>query len=262
MRFQSAGDLEVPEAFDLQYASGDEIEPVFYLNPVDGSYLFSVRNSLIKRLFDICFSLLVIAGILSWLVPILAVLIKLGSKGPVFFVQIRDGKGGKPFKCLKFRTMVVNIESDFRQASGNDERITSIGAFLRVTNLDELPQFLNVLRGDMSVVGPRPHMVYHSKKFSPNITNYHDRHLCKPGITGLAQVRGSHGPTPRTVDMAHRTKYDLFYIKNWSFLLDLKIVAGTVLNKFGRQVESGERQGQQLRVSELARKPFKEVSEI
>lgn len=155
------------------------------------SYVIEKRNYfLVKRIFDIVLSSLVIVFIISWLFPIIALLIKLNSRGPVFFVQRRVGRWGKSFNCLKFRTMVVNEQANTRQASDNDTRITRVGNFLRKSNLDEFPQFINVLLGQMSVVGPRPHMHADCNKFSSVIANYKFRNMVKPGITGLAQVKG------------------------------------------------------------------------
>ncbi|SFQ83020.1 exopolysaccharide biosynthesis polyprenyl glycosylphosphotransferase [Hymenobacter arizonensis] len=181
-----------------------------------------------KRAFDLVFSLLVVAFLLSWLVPLIALLIKLDSKGPTFFRQLRTGKDGRPFYCLKFRSMAPNAEADERQASRGDQRVTKVGAFLRKTSLDELPQFLNVLRGEMSVVGPRPHMLRHTQDYAQVIDNFMDRHAVTPGITGLAQVCGHRGETKEVESMARRVNADLQYIRHWSFLLDLKIVLLTV----------------------------------
>lgn len=187
-------------------------------------------NRLVKKFFDICFSLIVILTIFPWLFPILMVIIKIGSKGPVFFKQQRSGEDNKAFTCLKFRTMRVNKLSDELQASENDPRITKIGAFMRKTNLDEFPQFFNVLWGSMSVVGPRPHMLKHTEQYSELINNYLVRQYAKPGITGWAQVRGFRGETKELKDMEKRVEYDIWYIENWSFLLDLKIIWLTVWN--------------------------------
>lgn len=187
-------------------------------------------NRISKKLFDICFSLLVILLIFPWLFPILMLIIKLGSKGPVFFRQERSGEDNKAFSCLKFRTMRVNKLADELQATANDPRITKIGAFMRKTNLDELPQFFNVLWGSMSVVGPRPHMLKHTEQYSELINNYLVRHYAKPGITGWAQVHGFRGETKELIDMQKRVEFDIWYIENWSFLLDLKIIWLTVWN--------------------------------
>ena len=187
-------------------------------------------NRICKKLFDISFSLLVILGIFSWLFPLLILLVKMSSKGPVFFSQKRSGEDNREFTCLKFRTMRVNKLADELQATAGDQRITKIGAFMRKTNLDELPQFFNVLWGSMSVVGPRPHMLKHTEQYSDLIHNYLVRHLAKPGITGWAQVNGYRGETKELIDMKKRVEYDIWYIENWSFLLDLKIIWLTVWN--------------------------------
>ncbi len=187
-------------------------------------------NSLIKRVFDIIFSGLVIVAILSWLTPLLAIIITLESKGPVFFRQRRNGINYKEFNCYKFRSMQVNTESDTKAAGRNDMRVTRIGRFLRKTSLDELPQFYNVFLGQMSVVGPRPHMVSHSNVFEQRIDKFMVRHFVKPGITGLAQIRGYRGEIENKFDIVNRVKFDIFYIENWSLALDLKIIVQTVLN--------------------------------
>lgn len=189
-------------------------------------------NSLAKRIFDLVFSGLVLLLLLSWVMPLLAIIIKLDSPGPVLFRQLRTGKDGKPFYCLKFRSMHINAESDHKQASRNDSRITRVGAILRRTSMDELPQFLNVLLGEMSVVGPRPHMIRHTEDYAKIIDNFMVRHAVTPGITGWAQVEGHRGETKETEAMVRRVDADLFYIRNWSLGLDLKIVALTVLQAF------------------------------
>ncbi|HEY8387579.1 MAG TPA: sugar transferase [Parasegetibacter sp.] len=191
-------------------------------------YLRSRRNYYIaKRIFDIVFSALVIVFILSWLIPVIALCVKLSSRGPVFFVQKRVGYLGKTFHCLKFRTMRVNALADKLAARENDSRITRIGRFLRTTNLDELPQFFNVLMGDMSIVGPRPHMHADCHKFSRYVENYKFRNLIKPGITGLAQVKGYRGPANTFEDIFHRFQYDAFYVRNANFGLDIRIIRKT-----------------------------------
>ncbi len=192
--------------------------------------LTSPLNRIMKKVFDVLFSLFVIVLIFTWLFPILIVLIKLGSKGPAFFKQVRSGENNNSFTCLKFRTMRVNALSDELQATKGDPRITRIGAFMRKTNLDELPQFFNVLIGQMSVVGPRPHMLEHTKQYTDLINNYLVRHFAIPGITGWAQVNGYRGETKELVDMEKRVEFDIWYIENWTFLLDLKIIWLTVRN--------------------------------
>ncbi|MEH6679597.1 MAG: undecaprenyl-phosphate glucose phosphotransferase [Sediminicola sp.] len=187
-------------------------------------------NSFIKRLFDIVFSILVIVGILSWFTPLLALIITLESRGPVFFRQKRNGIDNREFYCYKFRSMAPNNDADTFQAHKNDMRITRVGRFIRRTSLDELPQFYNVLFGNMSVVGPRPHMVKHTNEYANRVDKYMLRHFVKPGITGLAQVRGYRGEIERENDILNRIKFDIFYIENWSLFLDIKIVFQTVLN--------------------------------
>lgn len=182
-----------------------------------------------KRMFDVLFALLVVTFLLSWLIPLVALIIKLESRGPVFFKQLRTGKDNKPFYCFKFRSMHVNDEANHRQASRGDARITRVGAIIRKTNIDELPQFLNVLRGEMSIVGPRPHMLKHTEEYAQVVNNFMQRHTVTPGITGLAQVRGFRGETKEIIAMAKRVKVDIWYIKNWSLLLDLKIVVMTIV---------------------------------
>ena len=189
-------------------------------------------NAYIKRSFDVIFSLVVILGLLSWLVPILALIIVIESKGPVFFRQSRNGIDNREFFCYKFRSMALNNEADKHSATKNDMRVTKIGKFIRRTSIDELPQFYNVFFGTMSVVGPRPHMVKHTSLYSDKVDKYMVRHLVKPGITGLAQVRGYRGEIEKDSDITNRTKFDIFYIENWSMFLDLKIILQTVINAF------------------------------
>jgi putative colanic acid biosynthesis UDP-glucose lipid carrier transferase len=185
----------------------------------------------IKRAFDIVFSLLVILFLLSWLIPILAILIKLESRGPVFFKQGRPGLDEQEFFCYKFRSMQVNGHTE-KEASKNDPRVTRTGKFMRKTSVDELPQFFNVLLGDMSVVGPRPHLWSQNKAYASKIKKYMVRHYVKPGITGLAQVKGFRGEIETEEDMVNRIKLDVFYIENWSMIMDLKIIFQTVINIF------------------------------
>lgn len=176
------------------------------------------------------FSLIVILGLLSWLTPVLAILITLESKGPVFFRQSRNGVDNREFYCYKFRSMAPNHDADNYQATKNDMRITKIGKIIRSTSIDELPQFYNVFFGTMSVVGPRPHMVKHTNEYSDKVDKYMVRHFVKPGITGLAQVRGYRGEIEKDADILNRTKFDIFYIENWSMFLDIKIMVQTVIN--------------------------------
>jgi putative colanic acid biosynthesis UDP-glucose lipid carrier transferase len=187
-------------------------------------------NKVIKRTFDILFSVIVIVAVLSWLIPILALFIKSESKGPIFFKQKRNGLNYHEFDCFKFRSMTVNEVADVEQVSKNDPRITKIGRFIRKTSIDELPQFFNVFLGDMSVVGPRPHMVSHTEMYAKKVDKFMVRHFIKPGITGLAQTNGYRGEVESEKDIINRVKYDIFYLENWSLLLDIKIVFLTVLN--------------------------------
>lgn len=187
-------------------------------------------NMVIKRGFDILFSSFVIVFVLSWLTPIIALLIKLESKGPIFFKQSRNGFNYEEFDCYKFRSMTPNKDAHLYQATKGDQRVTKVGAFLRKTSIDELPQFYNVLFGDMSVVGPRPHMVSHTNMYAKRIDKFMVRHFVKPGITGLAQTRGFRGEVESDQDIIGRVKYDIFYIENWSLLLDIKIVLQTFVN--------------------------------
>ena len=185
---------------------------------------------LLKRGFDIFFSSLIILFVLSWLTPILAILIKLESKGPVFFTQFRNGHNYKSFNCFKFRSMVINQKADLIQVTRGDNRITTMGKFLRRTSLDEMPQFFNVFLGDMSVVGPRPHMLSHTEMYAKKIDKFMVRHFVKPGITGLAQVSGFRGEVETDKDIIGRVKHDVFYIEKWSFFLDMKIIIKTLFN--------------------------------
>ena len=176
------------------------------------------------------FSSIVIVFVLSWLTPLIAILIKLESKGPVFFKQSRNGFNYQEFDCYKFRSMTPNKNANLYQATRGDQRVTKVGKFIRKTSIDELPQFFNVLFGDMSVVGPRPHMVSHTNMYAKKIDKFMVRHFVKPGITGLAQVSGFRGEVETDKDIIGRVKYDIFYIENWSILLDIKIIAQTFIN--------------------------------
>ena len=190
------------------------------------------ENYLIKRFFDVIFSLLVCFFVLTWLIPILWILIKIESKGPAIFSQKREGLDGKRFICYKFRSMKINKMSDKTHTSANDDRVTKLGAFMRKTSIDELPQFFNVLRGEMSVVGPRPHLPSLSIEYQKDVDDYLRRHIVKPGITGLAQVSGYRGEIKKKSDIKNRVRLDIFYIENWSFLLDIKIILMTIFNVF------------------------------
>jgi putative colanic acid biosynthesis UDP-glucose lipid carrier transferase len=185
-----------------------------------------------KRLFDVAVSIIFIICILSWMLPVLAVLIRLNSRGPVFFKQRRVGRGGRSFTCYKFRTMVVNKLADIQQAKANDERVTRIGKYLRRSNIDEFPQVFNVLLGSMSIVGPRPHMYADCLRFSSIVPGYKLRNFVKPGITGLSQVKGYHGRVTSYECIFKRYQWDVFYVRNCNFLLDLSIVTKTALQRF------------------------------
>ncbi len=223
----------IPEFFNY-------IRRRFILRFIDSVPVVSLRNEplvhlpnrFIKRGFDIVFSLLVILIIFPPIFLIIGSLIKLSSPGPLLFKQKRTGQRGISFNCYKFRSMRLNSNSDKQQATKDDPRITKIGAFIRKTSIDELPQFINVLKGDMSVVGPRPHMLKHTEEYSRLIDKFMIRHLVKPGITGWAQVTGYRGETKTLNDMEGRVQKDVWYIENWSFLLDLKIIAKTLINAF------------------------------
>jgi putative colanic acid biosysnthesis UDP-glucose lipid carrier transferase len=189
-------------------------------------------NFILKRSFDLIFSIMFSLVVLSWLTPILAIIIKLNSKGPVFFRQKRTGYHNKTFTCLKFRTMVENTDADTVQATENDSRVTAVGKFLRKTGIDELSQIFNVLAGQMSIVGPRPHMLQHTEEYSRQIPHYIYRHYFKPGITGLAQISGYRGEIKDLEKMRNRIEQDIFYIENWSLWLDLKIIFITIAHIF------------------------------
>lgn len=203
--------------------------PDAYQNDSSGAYVAISKNYLlVKRSFDILFSALVILLVLSWLLPLAGILIKLDSKGTVLFKQKRVGRNGKPFTCLKLRTMIINIEADEIPAQRNDYRITKLGLFLRRTHLDELPQFFNVLLGSMSVVGPRPHMIADCIRFSFVVPSYAFRHSVKPGITGLAQVRGYHGATIDYESIIKRYYWDSKYIHKAGLWFDIRIMSATI----------------------------------
>tara|TARA_Y100001949_G_scaffold173399_1_gene178908 strand:+ start:990 stop:2348 length:1359 start_codon:yes stop_codon:yes gene_type:complete len=187
-------------------------------------------NTILKRTFDVIFSLFVIVFLLSWITPIIALIIKIESRGPVFFKQTRNGIKFREFICYKFRSMIENNDADIQQATKNDKRVTKIGKILRKTSLDELPQFFNVLIGNMSVVGPRPHMIKENERYSKSVDKFMVRHFVKPGITGLAQVKGFRGEVETDEDIINRVKYDIYYLENWSLILDLNIVFLTTIN--------------------------------
>jgi putative colanic acid biosynthesis UDP-glucose lipid carrier transferase len=199
----------------------------------------------LKRASDIIFSTTIIILLLSWIAPLMAIVIKLNSKGPVFFIQRRVGRGLRSFGCIKFRTMILNYDADKCSACNNDQRVTSLGKFLRKTSLDELPQFINVLLGDMSIIGPRPHMFADCNRFSTYIQDYKFRSLVRPGITGLAQVKGFRGPAEDSYNIVTRFYYDSIYIQKMNFQLDVNILLNTIsqvfaLILFKRNIEKGK----------------------
>lgn len=214
------------------------IKGPFYVSYLNDMPVLTVRsvalddfnNIVKKRIFDILMSSFVILFILSWLIPLLSLIIFIESPGPVFFSQLRTGKNKKSFLCYKFRSMKINKIADLQQATKNDDRITKIGRFLRRTSLDEFPQFINVLIGNMSIVGPRPHMIKHTDDYSKIVDQYMVRHFSKPGITGWAQVNGYRGEITEPSEIKNRVYYDIWYLENWSLLLDIKIIFLTVFN--------------------------------
>ena len=228
-------------AVDFYYVPqfGKHITRRFELYPIGNVPVLAIRpyplsnpiNALLKRSFDLVVSSIVLVLSPIVIIPV-SIVIKLTSPGPVFFKQERTGLRGEPFMCYKFRTMRVNRESDTMQATRNDPRKTKFGNFLRKSNIDELPQFFNVWKGEMSIVGPRPHMIKHTEAYSALIDKYMLRHTIKPGITGWAQVNGYRGQTDELWKMEKRVEYDVWYAENWNFMLDMKIIFLTVVNMF------------------------------
>ena len=206
--------------------------PVVQVHPGPLSYWY---NQLLKRTFDIVFSLFIILFFLSWISIFLFILSLFNGRQDVFFKQKRTGMDGKIFTCLKFRTMYQNPDADNRKAVKNDKRVMPGGRLLRKTGLDELPQFINVFIGQMTVVGPRPHMLKHTQQYRKMVRKYMMRHTVKPGITGLAQVRGFRGEIRKISELKYRVQFDVSYIESWSFMLDLKILFLTVWNFFKGQ---------------------------
>ena len=190
--------------------------------------LNNIFNAVLKRAFDIVFSGFIIIFFLTWMCPLFALIIKLQSRGPVIYKQLREGKDGVYFMCLKFRTMHLNDESDYSWTKLNDPRVTKYGVFLRRTSLDEFPQFLNVFLGNMSIVGPRPHPIQLNDLYRNRVEKFSLRHQTKPGITGLSQMKGYRGSITNYHQMSSRVKLDRFYIQNWTFLFDLKIILLTI----------------------------------
>lgn len=242
-RFSSVGKLKIITETD----TAEDTAPYFHLkngfghvvnlNTITTPFLSHPLDSIFsrsaKRGMDIFLSVLVIVAVLSWLIPLIAVFIKLNSRGPVFFLQKRNKRNGELFTCFKFRSMHGNSDADTLPAGKNDKRITGMGRFLRRYHLDELPQFFNVLWGDMSVVGPRPHMVSDNIKFDALINNYGFRNKVKPGLTGLAQVLGYVGETDDISKMKGRVNLDIFYIRHWSVKMDLAILYRTIGKTLG-----------------------------
>ena len=202
-----------------------------------------------KRALDILISVAVCVLLLWWLLPILAILIKLDSKGPVFFVQQRVGLFGNKFGCIKLRTMIMNEDADHLQASNNDPRITRIGKFLRLSCLDELPQFINVLRGEMSIVGPRPHMITDCREFIKVVPTYNFRHSVKPGITGVAQIKGLRGKTESVQDVILRYQWDCFYVLNATVKMDFELIYKTISQVVGTVIGSNAANGKKKEAS-------------
>lgn len=203
---------------------------LLYLDALEDSKPLKVKNYTVitKRIFDTCIAVVLLLAVCSWLFPVLCIFIRLSSKGPVFFIQKRMGYKGRIFNCIKFRTMRINDQADTQEAAVWDERITTVGRVLRKTGMDELPQLLNVLAGEMSIIGPRPHMLLHHVKFCANMPHYNMRHTVRPGMTGLAQVKGYHGTISDYYSIYGRTRLDLFYAKKSSLWLDMLILVQTL----------------------------------
>lgn len=211
-------------------------ENYFFAKNLQLSYfspLYKKQNQFIKRSVDIIIALFLIITILSWLIPVIAFLIKADSPGPIFFRQKRNREGSRLFTCIKFRTMILNVEADVRAATENDNRITKFGKYLRFYHLDELPQLINVLIGDMSLVGPRPYMPADNIYYENLIDTYALRHSIKPGITGLAQSFGYYGSFQDLDKLKERWRLDILYIRNWSLAMDMKIMYRTFMSSFG-----------------------------
>jgi Undecaprenyl-phosphate glucose phosphotransferase len=219
----------VPDFGDFEFLNANlvnyDLVPILQFHSGPLGYWY---NRFVKRVFDILFSLLIIVGILSWISLILFILSLFGSRQGLFFLQKRTGADGKVFMCFKFRTMMINADADEQQATRDDRRVTPVGRFLRKSSLDELPQFINVFIGNMSVVGPRPHMLKHTRQYRQLVRRFMLRHTVKPGITGLAQVRGYRGEIRRVSEIKNRVSFDVKYVETWSFTLDLKIIWLTV----------------------------------
>ncbi|MCZ2101955.1 MAG: exopolysaccharide biosynthesis polyprenyl glycosylphosphotransferase [Chitinophagales bacterium] len=213
---------EITNSMDIVYLDSFPIQ-TYKRYPLDDSF-----NQLLKRFFDVFFSLLMVGLVLWWLLPLIAIVLLISQGYPIFFVQRRNGLNGKEFDCYKFRTMRADKDNNKKPTEREDPRVTKLGKILRKTSLDELPQFFNVLKGEMSVVGPRPHMVSENESYSDIIKRYALRHYVKPGITGLAQIKGYRGAIECNKDMENRIRSDIYYVRNWSFLLDMYIMYRTV----------------------------------
>lgn len=231
--------LTQPSKATAQQSDINEIREMFReINHRYMVYQPSPYYAAVKRVMDIIISMTFILLVMSWVYPIVALLIKLTSKGPVFFIQKRTGYKGIEFDCFKFRTMYVNADADTKQATSNDKRITPVGRFLRATHLDETAQFFNVLLGDMSIVGPRPHMLYHTRNYSQFIPYYNLRHEAIPGMTGMAQVKGFIGEINVERELRKRIQWDVYYLKHRSVSMDIKIIIGTFGQVFAKAFES------------------------
>ena len=221
--------IERPESHTIATTDMAKIRYLFYeMDQVCLEHKPSASYYSIKRFMDVVLSSLFILLVMTWLTPIIALFIKLTSKGPLFFIQKSTGLFGAEFNCFKFRTMYVNDEADFKQVSINDKRITPVGKFLRITHLDETAQFFNVLIGDMSIVGPRPHMLYHTKYYSECIPYYNLRLEVKPGMTGMAQIKDYIGEINGERELRKRIQWDVYYMKHRSIALDFGILFRTV----------------------------------
>ncbi|MFV0305710.1 MAG: exopolysaccharide biosynthesis polyprenyl glycosylphosphotransferase [Moheibacter sp.] len=220
--FIPSSSLEIKQSLEINYLDSFPIL-TYKKYPLD-----NILNQFIKRVFDLVFTFVVFLFLLWWLLPILSIMVYFSQGSPILFKQKRNGLNGKEFDCLKFRTMRDDKNNSKKPTERNDPRVTKLGKILRKTSLDELPQFINVLKGEMSIVGPRPHMVSENESYSEIINRYALRHYVKPGITGLAQIRGFRGAVDSNKDMEMRIKTDIYYVRNWSFLLDLDVIFGTV----------------------------------
>ncbi|MET3731540.1 exopolysaccharide biosynthesis polyprenyl glycosylphosphotransferase [Moheibacter stercoris] len=214
--------IENKQSLEINYLDSF---PILYYKKLPLDHTF---NQFTKRVFDIVFTVFVFVFLLSWLMPIIALLVLITQGRPIFFSQKRNGLNGEEFDCLKFRTMIPHKHNSVKPTERNDPRVTRLGRILRKTSLDELPQFINVLKGEMSIVGPRPHMVSENESYSEIIKRYSLRHYVKPGITGLAQTKGYRGAIDSDIDMEKRIRADIYYVRNWSFLLDIFIIYKTV----------------------------------